>query len=149
MLEPPSEEVEEAVVPIDGKGVGTEGDQQLCDGNERTDSPSVQNDVTLEDTDAKTDEDELYRLLEEDINFKDELAGKEFELKSFKGDGEKVRFYTGLPSFASILAMLIYLSENLPQGRTLSLFQTLTVVLMRLRLKLPVQHIFVWAEEQT
>lgn len=90
MVEPPSEEVEEAVVLTDVEGVGAEGDQLLRDGNERTDSQSVQTDVTLEEIDSMTDEDELNRLFEENINLTDKLASKEFETESFKGGGEKM-----------------------------------------------------------
>ncbi|XP_070177622.1 uncharacterized protein [Littorina saxatilis] len=84
---------------------------------------------------------EINRLLEENRELKKKLASREIVEESFQGDNEKVRFYTGLPSYATLLVLLNYLSPHLPQGRLLSPFQLLIVVFMRLRLKLPVLHI--------
>ena len=54
-----------------------------------------------------------------------------------KDDDEKVLFYTGLPNFATLLLVLEFVTSKLPASRgTLSSFQELFLVLMKLRLNL-------------
>ena len=48
---------------------------------------------------------------------------------------------TGLPSFATLFALLNFLGHLLPQKSRLSPFQTLMIVFLKLRSNLPTQHI--------
>lgn len=100
----------------------------------------TQTELTGSDIDSM--QDELNALYEEKRNLKQKLKDNEmFTSESFESDDEKVRFYTGLPSFASLLALFTYLSPHLPQAKLLSTFQLLISVFLRLRLNLPMQHI--------
>lgn len=89
---------------------------------------------------------EINRLLEENRRLKKELAQKTMDEDFFKEDDSKVRFYTGLPSFAVLMGILDQIFPTLQQNnRKLSPFQMLILTLMRLKLNLPDQlfaHIF-------
>ncbi|XP_070173715.1 uncharacterized protein [Littorina saxatilis] len=63
---------------------------------------------------------EINRLLEENRELKKKLASREIVEESFQGDNEKVRFYTGLPSYATLLVLLNYLSPHLPHAGALA-----------------------------
>ncbi|XP_048242685.1 uncharacterized protein LOC124115552 [Haliotis rufescens] len=59
--------------------------------------------------------------------------------EDFDGDDDKVRYYTGLPSFVSLLALFNLVSYGIsqPSHSSLTIFQKLIITLMRLRLNLP------------
>ena len=59
-----------------------------------------------------------------------------FTEASLRDDDDKVKYYTGLSSFAVLMALFNFLSVNLEIGNrsALSLFQQLMLVLMKLRL---------------
>ena len=59
-----------------------------------------------------------------------------FTEASLRNDDNKVRYYTGLSSFAVLMALFNFLSVNLEIGNrsALSLFQQLMLVLIKLRL---------------
>ena len=111
--------------------------------NEPTRSVCTQTDtdITRGDIDGVTVE--INRLMEENRNLKNKLKKTEIHPETFERDNEKVKYYTGLPSFATLMVLLSHLLPFLPQGnrRLLSPFQMLMVTFMRLRLNLPVQHI--------
>lgn len=89
---------------------------------------------------------EINRLLEENRRLKKELSQKTMDEEFFKDDDTKVRFYTGLPSFAVLMGILDQVFPTLQQNsRKLSPFQMLLLTLMRLKLNLPDQlfaHLF-------
>uniref|UniRef100_A0A3Q4MLM2 Zgc:113019 n=1 Tax=Neolamprologus brichardi TaxID=32507 RepID=A0A3Q4MLM2_NEOBR len=59
-----------------------------------------------------------------------------------KDNNSKVKFYTGLPSFALLMGVLQQISLSLPDtDRKISQFQMLLLTLVRLRLNLPIAHI--------
>ena len=97
--------------------------------------------ITGGDIDGLTSE--LNRLLDENRDLKKQLKEKEITREAFEGDDVKVKFYTGLPSFASLMVVFNHIAPLLPQGarRALSPFQMLIMTLMRLCLNLPVQHL--------
>lgn len=59
----------------------------------------------------------------------------------FKEDDERVRFYTGLPTMAVLIAVLDLIRPGLPERKSLDKFQQLLLTLMRLRLNLCVQDL--------
>jgi hypothetical protein len=84
---------------------------------------------------------EINRLLEENRKLKKELENLRFN-ENFLEDDSKVKYYTGLPSLATFLVLLKWLSPMLNrERRVLSPFQMLLVTFMRLRLNLPRIHI--------
>ena len=113
---------------------GTDGIQIHC-------AQSVQTDFTSAHIDAF--DSEIHRLREENRALKEQLNKKQMNQSAFESSNDKVRYYTGLPSFAMLMCLLGLIKNHLPQGsrRVLSLFQMLLVTLMRLRLNLPVQHL--------
>ena len=61
----------------------------------------------------------------------------------FKENDERVRFYTGLPTMAVLIAVLDLIRPGLPERKSLDKFQQLLITLMRLRLNLCVQDTIV------
>ncbi|CAN7976321.1 unnamed protein product [Ixodes persulcatus] len=63
--------------------------------------------------------------------------------KSFSNDNARVKFYTGLPTFAVLLTLFTLLETHVSHTsrNSLSKFQELVVTLMRLRLGVPLQDI--------
>uniref|UniRef100_A0A3Q4HKB2 THAP-type domain-containing protein n=1 Tax=Neolamprologus brichardi TaxID=32507 RepID=A0A3Q4HKB2_NEOBR len=84
---------------------------------------------------------EVNRLLEENRKLQSQLKKTELNEHFLKDDTEKVRYYTGLPCFAILLAVFDNVKAFLPASKKLSHFQMLLLTLMRLRLDLPVQHL--------
>ncbi|XP_042073579.1 uncharacterized protein LOC102293686 [Haplochromis burtoni] len=83
---------------------------------------------------------EVNRLLE-NRKLQSQLKKTELNEHFLKDDTEKVRYYTGLPCFAILLAVFDNVKAFLPASQKLSHFQMLLLTLMRLRLDLPVQHL--------
>lgn len=86
---------------------------------------------------------EINRLMEENRQLRQELDERTMNDNFMKDDDIKVKYYTGLPSYATFLVLLKHVSTCLPRGpkRIFTAFQMLLVTFMRLRLDLPVQHI--------
>ena len=63
--------------------------------------------------------------------------------ESFRDNNAKVKYYTGLPNFATLMALFNFLSPSVEIGNrsVLSAFQQMIVVLMKLRLNLGDQDI--------
>ncbi|XP_077551226.1 uncharacterized protein LOC144164850 [Haemaphysalis longicornis] len=61
----------------------------------------------------------------------------------FEQDRNRVKFYTGLPSFAMLLALFNLLEKSIPSGprNVLTRFQEMLPTLMRLRLGVPLQDL--------
>ena len=83
---------------------------------------------------------EMQRLLTDNIKLREENYALHLTKQSFLG---KVHFYTGLPSFSVLQAVLDLISPHVTDHAkfSLSLFQKLILVLMRLRLNLSVQDL--------
>ncbi|KAL3999594.1 NADH dehydrogenase (ubiquinone) 1 alpha/beta subcomplex 1, acyl-carrier protein [Sarotherodon galilaeus] len=85
---------------------------------------------------------EIAHLQEENLVLKKELSKKKLDMEFLKDENSKVKFYTGLPSFALLMGVLQQISPSLPDtDRKISQFQMLLLTLMRLRLNLPIAHI--------
>ena len=76
------------------------------------------------------------------LNYDTRLSQKPFTVDYFAGDDEKVRFYTGLPSF-DILKTIFEFIKPFLTGRclTLALFQEFILVSVKLRLDVPCQDL--------
>ena len=100
-----------------------------------------QTDLTCEDIGMM--QDEINRLTSENVSLKKRIAEHEISQETFKDDDDKVKFYTGLPSFAFLMLYFGLLSEhiNISSRSVLSKFQQFVIVLMRLRLDLSVQDL--------
>ena len=84
-------------------------------------------------------EDENHQLRQEN---KDEISKQEFDEHSFRDNEAKVRFYTGLPSFATLMIILEFVSLYVSTSRcALPKFQQFLMVLMKLRLNLADQDL--------
>uniref|UniRef100_A0A3Q1EF41 Transposase Helix-turn-helix domain-containing protein n=1 Tax=Acanthochromis polyacanthus TaxID=80966 RepID=A0A3Q1EF41_9TELE len=67
---------------------------------------------------------------------------KKLDEDFLKDNDPEVKFYTGLPSFALLMGVLMLIRPSLPNTeRKLSHFQMLLLTFMRLRLNLPLDHI--------
>uniref|UniRef100_A0A8C6SDP6 THAP-type domain-containing protein n=1 Tax=Neogobius melanostomus TaxID=47308 RepID=A0A8C6SDP6_9GOBI len=84
---------------------------------------------------------EIAHLQEENRKLKEELSKKKLDDDFLKDNDSKVKFYTGLPSFALLMGVLMQIRPSLPNtDRKISHFQMLLLTLMRLRLNLPLVH---------
>ncbi|XP_076734740.1 uncharacterized protein LOC143414373 [Maylandia zebra] len=85
---------------------------------------------------------EIAHLQEENLILQKELSKRKLDMEFLKDNNSKVKFYTGLPSFALLMGVLQQISPSLPDtDRKISQFQMLLLTLMRLRLNLPIVHI--------
>ncbi|XP_021371061.1 uncharacterized protein LOC110461752 [Mizuhopecten yessoensis] len=104
-----------------------------------TDFPSTK---PIDETLFKQVSDECQRLTTENISLRDKVQEAKISEDSFKDD-KKVNYYTGLPGFLTLMSLFEFLMSDIPDGNRSSLtkFQKLILVLMRLRLNLPVQDL--------
>ncbi len=101
---------------------------------------------TLAQTDLKSSdmiklEDDLQKLkleLEMAKQTNDKMSLTE---ESFKGNDEKVKTYTSLPTFALLMLILQTIQPYMKQSTALSPFQKLLLTLMRFRLKVSVDYL--------
>ncbi|KAL8595454.1 hypothetical protein ACOMHN_024153 [Nucella lapillus] len=128
-----------------GNGQSIQTDNPACHIDsikETTGCQSVQTDMTSRHIDRLKEE--IDKLRQENINLREKLKKKDMSSPDFfEGDDRKVRYYTGLPSFASLTFLLNCLDPCLPRGarRQVSAFQMVMVTFLRLRLNLPEQHL--------
>lgn len=78
---------------------------------------------------------------EENRNLKEALSKKTMDVNFLKDNDDKVKFYTGLPSFVLFMGVLSQIVPSLPTEKKLSHFQMLLLTLMRMRLNLPLDHL--------
>ncbi|XP_062593212.1 uncharacterized protein LOC134254688 [Saccostrea cucullata] len=66
-----------------------------------------------------------------------------FNVDTFSGDDRKVSYYTGLPSFITLMALFNFIEPYIPDSPRISVtkFQKFILVLIRLRLNAPVQDL--------
>ncbi|XP_042352856.1 uncharacterized protein LOC121950801 [Plectropomus leopardus] len=84
---------------------------------------------------------EINRLLQENRELRCELNKRKMDENFLEANTDKVRYYTGLPCFAILVALFNNVKPFLPVVKNLSPFQMILLTLMRLRLDLPVQHL--------
>ena len=117
-----------------------------CDGGEETDEISVQADKS-----ASTDDIEIRPEGTRDTETQTEefdYMFSRFEYrapdKDFLNSSEKVRFYTGLPSYEVLMVVFDHVAPHVPRRlgcTTLNRFQEFVMVLMKLRLNVPFQDL--------
>ena len=84
-------------------------------------------------------EQDSYHLRSENIELKKSIGAKCPNEKTLNGDDELVKLYTGLASFATLMAIFNFVSAHVSSTctfRSLPLFQQFLLVLMKLRLNL-------------
>ncbi|XP_063971493.1 uncharacterized protein LOC135158125 [Lytechinus pictus] len=100
--------------------------------------PGTASQTSLEGSTIESTTSELQRLLDENRMLKAELSKSMYDQQFFEGEDERVKYYTGLVSFSVLLVLFKYLEAFIPTGITLTKFQHLILVLMKLRLRLSV-----------
>ena len=75
------------------------------------------------------------RLIAENIALKHQIASEKMTMDTLRDDEKKVRYYTGLPSFTTLLVVFSYIEGSLTDNIKVPLdkFQKLMLVLMKLR----------------
>lgn len=81
-------------------------------------------------------EDECQALRTENILLKEKLASVRFDEISFSGDDDKVKLFTGLPTFSKLMTIFNIIMPYLMPNASLPLFQQYVLALMRMRLDL-------------
>lgn len=86
---------------------------------------------------------ECQRLTTENMDLKKTLEDTLITKDSFKGNDKKVQYYTGLPNFLTLKALFEFVETYIPIGGDCSLtkFQKVILVLIKLRLNLPVHDL--------
>ena len=86
---------------------------------------------------------ECQRLLTENSLLRQQLRDREISLDSLRDDVRKVRLYTGLPSFATLMTLFLFLEPYIPESTRISLPKgsKLLLVLMKLRRNFPIQDL--------
>lgn len=123
--------------------------EPIIDDPEYTASPiemcvdrEVQTVVTSSEVDSEVDS-EYQRLMTENLLLKAQLNSYKFNQDSFEHDDERVRFYTGLPGYLTLMALFQFVSAYIPynKGSDLGTFERLVMTLMRLKLNLSVKDL--------
>ena len=86
---------------------------------------------------------EINRLTVENLDLHAKVASFEFTEKAFVGNDDRVRFLTGLPTFVHLHLLFGLVSSHISvtAQSSLSGFQQLVLVLLKLRLDLPIQFL--------
>ncbi|XP_046553592.1 uncharacterized protein LOC124263025 [Haliotis rubra] len=123
-----------------------EVEEELCEAESDTEPVDQEHDITPEQ-ELKSCKIEIDILKSENESLKHENnllkkivhKMKANNTEDFEGDDDKVRYYTGLPSFVTLIALFNLVSYGICQSSHSSLtkFQKLIITLMRLRLNLP------------
>ena len=97
---------------------------------------SAQTDVSGADLDVLHAQAQQFRMEQqrkEEVN----NASHQFSQQSLKDNDKKVKFYTGLPTFAVLMVLFNFLKEKIRNRTSMTAFQQLIVVLVKLRLAVP------------
>lgn len=91
----------------------------------------------------KQTEEELNRLTLENVNLKKELSMYQITEESLKESDDKVKFYTGLQTYFTLMTVLGSVKGCIEDSKRVkfTVFQKLVMVLMKLRLNLTVQDL--------
>ena len=83
-----------------------------------------------------------FALREENKRLKEVITRQALDEQSFEGNDKKVKYYTGLTSFATLMAMFNFISPFISKSQFgLPLFQQYLVVLIKLRLNIANQYL--------
>ena len=115
------------------------------DGQIDTQTPCYQSCSTMTDMsmvimgDLETNCSQLRKEREDPLSKNNE---KSHSAQSLQGDDKKVLFYTGLPSFKRLMAIFKFISPFIKDDFcSVSAFEQYVMVLTRLRLNMPIQHL--------
>ena len=101
---------------------------------------SLIEDSTVKDCQTDITGDYITGLEKENTSLKEKLKMSSLNEDSFKGDNEKVLFYTGLPKWSLLLCLFDFLKNSSPELKSsrgiLSPFQKVLLGLIRMRLNL-------------
>ena len=86
---------------------------------------------------------ELQRLTTENMQLKAKIAETKFTQESLQGKDEKVKYYTGLPGYSTLVQVFNLIEPYLTDSvkSSLTKFEKLLMVLMKLRLNLSIQDL--------
>jgi predicted mannosyl-3-phosphoglycerate phosphatase (HAD superfamily) len=120
---------------------GTDNVQSEEEDDKTDNDKSSQTNLTASTLQAM--ETELNRLTAENITLREKLAECNISQETFQNDDEKVKLFTGLPSYAVLATLFTYLKPAITHSNksSLSKFQKVILVLMRLKLNLPVLYL--------
>lgn len=104
---------------------------------------SVGTATELEMEDVTRMEEELKRLLVENLTLKSDVEKCQFSYNSFVNNDAKVKLYTGLPSWLTLSVLFNFISNSMEEHHMskLTKFQKVLIVLMRLKLNVPVSFL--------
>ena len=98
-----------------------------------------QSDITLKD--ISNLQHECQQLRNECLLYKSVSFAATFREDSFKNDDEKVKYCTGLPSYAVMMVLFQRIYQFFRETQSVSKFQQFILTLMRLRLDVPQQFL--------
>ena len=104
-----------------------------------TNAVSTKEATTMTDTVFDALEGECYRLRCENLELKETLKCMSLTKEALDGADERVKFYTGLPSYAILMVIFNFVSAHVREScrpNSLTNFQQFLMVLMKLRLNL-------------
>ncbi|XP_061822735.1 uncharacterized protein [Nerophis lumbriciformis] len=87
---------------------------------------------------------EIQRLLTENMALRDQVKDNMYSEDGFVGQNDKVKYYTGLPGFTTLMALFHFVKDFIPKPRSnaeLGQFTRLVMTLMRVKLNLPIQDL--------
>uniref|UniRef100_UPI00358FBA78 uncharacterized protein isoform X2 n=1 Tax=Myxine glutinosa TaxID=7769 RepID=UPI00358FBA78 len=92
---------------------------------------------------ARMMRDELQRLITENMNLRSQLQDESISPVSFEQDKDKVKFYTGLPSYITLMTVFSLIEPFIPISNkiTMTAFQKYVLVLMKLKMNLHFQDL--------
>ena len=126
-------------------------DLGMTDASCQTDTIGTRNEVD----DAKTDvmiqtalTKRTIEAMEEELQRQEEII-KELKIKAstpfdkdfFMSDDDRVLYYTGLPYFTTLSALIKVLDQAIPSSHSFTSFQQVVLCLMRMRLNIPYQDL--------
>ena len=84
---------------------------------------------------------ELHNLRTQNTNLQELVKANstKFQMNEFEGKDDKVKYFTGLPTFNVLITLYSCLEAFLPHFKQMTRFQVFIMTLMRLRLNLSVQ----------
>ncbi|XP_041847320.1 uncharacterized protein LOC121643832 [Melanotaenia boesemani] len=135
-----AQEEEQEVTPHMIEVVVKEEEEEVEVTHEEDDVPQTPNEESTEEPllDSSVDEE----IVKENGHLKNELAEFKMTEQFLKDDDEKVKYYTGLPSYATFQVLLSNIMPFLPHEESeLTHFQMILLTFMRLKLDLPMEHI--------
>ena len=104
-------------------------------------SKTIGTQTDLTTSDIASIEKECQQLRTDNSTLKDLVMNITVDEKSFENNDEKVKLYTGLPSYAVLIAIFMHISVCLKASPKMTAFGQFIMTLMRLRLNLNVGYL--------